>query len=140
MATSSFFISERKSCFNRKDIHQVREWALSNGFYIENVDDMYEGLRIKSGLFTSWVQYFGQDSHVKTRQSPYSMLSFTCKLPAKYYTKVGFNGILHLAHASVAKIKEKASHVLWNQSVAKTKKELGFSPTIAEAAKTTFKK
>lgn len=79
--------------FPRENINNVRNWALDNGFYIEVLDDMYHGLRIKCGDNISWVQYFGPDSHVKTRQAPYSMLSFTCKLPAKYYHKVGFNGI-----------------------------------------------
>lgn len=94
------------------NINSVKEWAFNNGFYLESVSDLYNGLRIKIGTFVSWVQYFGPDSHVKTRQSPHPMLSFTCKLPVRYYHKVGFNGILHLAHASVSKIKEVAADVL----------------------------
>lgn len=126
--------------FPNGDINTVKEWALNNGFYIEDINEMYEGLRIKQGSFVSWVQYFGSDSHVKTRQSPHPMLSFSCKLPSKYYAKVGFSGILHLAHASVENLTKKVQDTLWNQSISKTKKELGFSPTIKEAAKTTFKK
>lgn len=126
--------------FKGWDIPSVKEWALENGFYIESVHDMYDGLRIKQGKFVSWVQYFGPDSHVKTRQSPHPMLSFCCKLPSKYYFKVGFQGILHLAHASVEFVSKKAQDTLWSQSISKTKKELGFSPTIKEAAKTTYEK
>lgn len=126
--------------FPEWNIQDVKSWALSHGFYIEDIGDMYEGLRIKQGNFTSWVQYFGPDSHVKTRRSPHAMLSFCCKLPAKYYFKVGFNGILHLAHASVKGLSQKAQDTLWSQSFAKTKKELGFSPTLKEAAKTTYEK
>lgn len=121
-------------------IEYVKKWALKNGFYLESVNDLYSGLRIKQDNFISWVQYFGPDSHVKTRKSPHPMLSFCCRLPAQYYAKVGFNGILHLAHASVAGISQKIQDTLWNQSIAKTKKELGQSPTIREAAKTTYEK
>lgn len=126
--------------FPDKDIFWVREWAINNGMYLEDTHSLYEGLRIKMKGGISWVQYFGKDSHVKTRQAPYPMLSFTVKLPKKYYLKVGFNSILHLAHASVEYISNKAADTLWNQSIKKTKKELGFSPTITEAAKTTYKK
>lgn len=126
--------------FPDKNIEFVKDWALKNGMYIENLSDMYEGLRIKIDDNISWVQYFGSDSHVKTRQSPYPMLSFAVKLPTKYYSKVGFNGILHLAHASIEFMKEKVADRLWEQSFIKTKKELGHSPTIKEASKTTFTK
>lgn len=126
--------------FQGKTIDSVKTWALENGMYLESVDDLYKGLRIKCGHFISWVQYFGPDSHVKTRQAPHPMLSFCCRLPAKYYAKVGFNGILHLAHASVQGMKEAAANVLWDRSIEKTKKELGHSPTIREAAKTTYEK
>lgn len=126
--------------FPDKDINWVKNWAIENGMYLEDTSDMYEGLRIKMKDGVAWVQYFGLDSHVKTRQSPYPMLSFTCKIPKQYYFKVGFNGILHLANASVQYLSKKAADTLWNQSIAKTKKELGFSPTIREAAKTTYQK
>ena len=126
--------------FPDKNIEFIKNWALSNGMYIENVSDMYEGLRIKIDENISWVQYFGSDSHVKTRQSPHPMLSFTVKLPTKYYSKVGFNGILHLAHASIEFFKEKVADRLWERSFIKTKKELGHSPTVREASKTTFTK
>lgn len=124
--------------FPGKSINEVREWALDNGFYIENIDDMCEGLRIKQGTSVSWVQYFGPDSHALTRQSPYPMLSFSVKMSTSSFWRVGYNGILHLAHASVKTLSDKKSETLWNQSVIKTKKILGFSPTIREAAKTTF--
>lgn len=128
--------------FPNKNIHYVTQWALHNGMYLESVHDFYNGLRIKQGSKISWVQYFGKDSHVKTRQSPHPMLSFCCSLPSKYYFKVGFEGILHLAHASTKFIKDKACDVLWNQSLIKTKKELGHSPSLenGEASKVTFKK
>lgn len=115
-----------------------REWALNNGFYIENVSELYEGLRIKLGESISWVQYFGEDSHVKTRQSTHPMLSFTVKLPPVYYVKVGFKGVLHLAHASVKRLTKRAADHLWNRSHEKTAEILGHRPTIREAAKTTF--
>lgn len=126
--------------FPGRDIHSVREWALNNGFYIEDIEDMYEGLRIKMGENVSWVQYFGPDSHVATRKSPHPMLSFTVKLPALMYAKVGFNGVYHLAHASIANLKEKALDLLWDKSFIKTRKILGHKPTIREAAKTTYVK
>src|ERR1700733_11320876 len=126
--------------FPDADINSVRDWAIKEGMYLESVDDMYNGLRIKLNDGVAWVQYFGKDSHVKTRQCPHPMLSFTCKLRKKYYFKVGWNGILHLANASIEYITDKAADTLWNQSIAKTKKELGHSPRIAEAAKSTYKK
>lgn len=118
----------------------VKWWAISNEFYIENIGDLYEGLRIKMNDGISWVQYFGPDSHVKTRQAPHAMLSFTVKLPAHIYAKTMAKGLLHLAHASIEHLTAKKAHTLWDQSIAKTKKELGFSPRLAEAAKTTFVK
>ena len=120
------------------NIENVRGWALRNGFYIEDIGDLYEGLRINVGTCISWVQYFGQDSHVKTRQSPHAMLTFAVKLPAKYYAKVGFNGILHVAHASIQGLTQKVQDTLWKQSETKTQKVIGHKLTIREAAKTTF--
>lgn len=122
------------------NIQSVKKWAINNGMWIQLVSDMYEGLRMSQGSLISWVQYFGPDSHVKTRQTPHPMLSFCCRLPVKYYHKVGFNGILHLAHASVQGLKDTVADILWERSIEKTKKELGFSPTIREAAKTTYEK
>jgi len=122
-------------------IDRVRDFALNKmGMYIEDIEGMYEGLRIKMGPNVSWVQYFGPDSHVKTRQSPHPMLSFTIKLPAHVYAKTMVKGIFHLAHASIEHFTAKKAHTLWEQSFAKTKKELGRSPNLAEAAKTTFVK
>jgi len=126
--------------FPDSNVQAVQKWALGNGMYLENIDKLYQGLRIKVGTDISWVQYFGKDSHVKTRQSPYPMLSFAVKLPPTYYVKVGFNGILHLAHASVENLSKRVADALWVNSIAKTKRELGYSPTIREAAKTTFVK
>lgn len=125
--------------FPNWDIKRVRQHALDSGMYIEKLDDMYEGLRISfSNGNVSWVQYFGPDSHVKTRQSPHPMLSFTVKLPAHVYSKTMVKGIYHLAHASIEWLTGKQADRLWQQSLIKTKKELGHSPTIREAAKTTF--
>ena len=125
--------------FPNSNATEVRKWALKNRFYIENID-MYEGLRIKLGTNISWVQYFGPDSHVKTRQSPHCMLSFAIKMSVKSYWKVGFNGILHLAHASIKNLTAKKADTLWDQSIKKTAKELGHSPTLNEAAKITWLK
>lgn len=134
--------------FPDKNLDETKRWAIDNGFYIEDVGDGLEGLRYKSEHGVSWVQYFGPESHVKTRQSPQSELLFTRKLPKKYYYKVGFKGVLHLAHAPInylhriAKGKSDSTILsrLWDMSFSKTEKILGHKPTVREAAKTTFEK
>lgn len=118
----------------------VRIWAFKNGFYEEIVKDNNIGLRIKCKEGVSWVQYFGKDSHVKTRQAPQPMLMYTQKLGKGFYVKVGFKGILHLAHAFSDSVKENIYDLLWNRSYKQTKKLLGHSPTLKEAAKTTWLK
>lgn len=117
----------------------VLKWALDNGFYLESLDEKNVGLRYKvDGKSISWVQYFGPDSHVKTRQAPIPELSMCVKLPAKYFVKVGFKGILHLAHASVASLSPKKAEKLWQTSFERTEKSLGHKPSLKEAAKTTY--
>lgn len=116
----------------------VTEWALSEGFYLESTSDNTTGLRINCPQGKSWVQYFGPDSHVVTRRAPVPMLMYTQKLNKSYYIKVGFKGILHLAHAWCSSFKESMYDLLWNQSFYQTEKRLGHKPTIIEAAKTTF--
>lgn len=128
---SMIFIGKTK-----KEVHQ---WALDNGFYNEKIADDLTGLRIKLGNTISWVQYFGPDSHVSTRRTPHYELLLCVKMPAKYYFKVGFNGILHLAHASIEHIKETVIDKMWETSTKRTFKLLGYKPGIKEAAKTTFK-
>jgi hypothetical protein len=118
----------------------VKEWALQNGFYLERTSDNTEGLRIKCEEGVSWVQYFGMDSHVSTRRTPFPMLMFTRKLGKSYYIKVGFNGLLHLAHAWYDKINTRVYDLLWKRSYEQTRKKLGQSPDITQAAKTTFLK
>jgi hypothetical protein len=118
----------------------VREWALSQGFYEEETSPDTIGLRIQCKQGVAWVQYFGPDSHVKTRQSPTPMLLYTNHLGKAYYVKVGFKGILHLAHAWYHKISERVYDLLWERSYQQTKKKIGHAPTIVEAAKTTWKK
>ncbi len=144
---NDLFIISMVFPFANKD--SVRDWALRNDFYIETIhgkskddgsNDVFEGLRIKIDGNVSWVQYFGPDSHVKTRQSPHPMLTFTVKLPAHVYAKTMVKGIYHLAHASIEFFTAKQANTLWDQSFKKTKKELGFKPTLREAAKTTFVK
>jgi hypothetical protein len=98
------------------NINQVKYWALSNGFYIEDTSDKTEGLRLKCDEGVSWVQYFGLDSHVSTRRTPNPMLMFTRKLNKSHYVKVSFNGLLHLAHAWYDKINEKVYDLLWQRS------------------------
>lgn len=116
----------------------VMQWALNNGFYLENIGEGNTGLRYRIGKDISWVQYLGLDSHVKTRQSPIPELMMCVKLPAKYYAKVGFNGILHLAHTSIDGLKSLKVDKLWETSFKNTAKRLGFKPTLKEAAKTTY--
>lgn len=116
----------------------VKEWALSNGFYLEQIESGLSGLRYKFKDGVSWVQYFGFDADVATRKCPHPMLTMTIKLPLKYYFKVGFKGILHIAHASVLHIKDSIANKLWETSHENTKRQLGHRPTIKEAAKTTF--
>ena len=117
----------------------VYDWAIANGFYTEKVDEKgCLGLRRDIDNNVSWVQYFGPDSHVATRQAPIPELIMAVKLPPVYYAKVGFKGILHLAHASVASLSKRASDLLWDASFKNTAKRLGHTPTIFEAAKTTY--
>lgn len=119
---------------------QVRIWALKLNFYEEDTSDKTIGLRIKCRQGVAWVQYFGPDSHVVTRQAPHPMLMYTNKLGLKHYVKVGFKGILHLAHAWYDKIDERIYDLLWERSYKQTKKKLGQSPDINSAAKTTWMK
>lgn len=131
------FIDYEEGFWNKNN---VREWALLNGFYLEDTSDNTEGLRYKCKEGVAWVQYFGPDSHVVTRQSPFPMLMYTNKLGKSYYVKVGFKGILHLAHAWYDKITERVYDLLWNRSYEQTKKKLGRTPDIISAAKTTWLK
>lgn len=125
--------------FPDKNKEQVLEWALNNGFYLESLDEKNTGLRyLVNGKNIAWVQYFGKDSHVKTRQAPISELCFCVKLPTKYFIKVGFSGILHLAHASVQSLTDRKAAKLWETSFKRTEKSLGHKPTLKEGAKTTY--
>lgn len=122
------------------DASKVRKWALDNGFEEEMVNGGYIGLRYKVNSLVAWVQYFGKDSHVLTRQSPIPELCMCLKLPAKYYFKVGFDGILHLAHASVSGIKDKIADKLWETSHKNTEKRLGHKAGKKEAGKVTWER
>jgi hypothetical protein len=133
-------------------IRDVRDWALDRKiFYEEEVDEECLGLRIEMKNHLSrrdnkesapaWVQYFGEDSHVPTRQAPNPMLMWTRKInPLGYVKQVGWNGILHLAHAFSSHITQKMADTLWKRSYEQVKKKIGHSPTIKEAAKTTWLK
>lgn len=125
--------------FEGKTKDEVKQWALENGMYEDITSKNTTGLRYKCENGVSWVQYFGQDSHVKTRQTPNAELLFCVKLPKKSYFKVGFKGVLHLAHASIEHLKERTLDFIWDRSHIRTKEILGFKPTVEEAAKTTFK-
>ncbi len=120
----------------------VLGWASRNGFYEEDNGDGCIGLRYRvyDGLqpLVSWVQYFGPDAHVPTRKAPVPELMMCVRLPVKYYAKVGFKGILHLAHASVSSITDYMADKLWDSSFLNTKKRIGHKPTLREAAKTTY--
>lgn len=121
------------------DKELVRAWALKNRFFEEETSKNTTGLRYKTQRgYTSWVQYFGPDSHVTTRRTLFPELILCVNLPMYWYAKVGFAGILHLAHASVRKLSSIKADILWNTSFKTTAKRLGFKPTIKEAAKTTF--
>lgn len=125
--------------FENKTKEEVHQWAIENGMYEDITSKETTGLRYKGKENISWVQYFGPDSHVVTRQTPVAELLFCVALPKKYYSKVGFKGVLHLAHASVSFLKESTLDSIWESCFIRTKKLLGHEPTIAEAAKTTFK-
>jgi hypothetical protein len=125
--------------FEGKTKDEVLAWALEQGMYEDITSKKTTGLRYKGKDNVSWVQYFGPDSHVKTRRSPQAEILFCVQLPTKYYHKVGYKGVLHLAHASVSHLKEKALDRVWDMCFRRTKELLGFSPTIEEGAKTTFK-
>lgn len=134
----AFIVSLQFPDLNKESVLQ---WALSNGFYLESLDEKNKGLRYKvDGKTIAWVQYFGPDSHVKTRQAPIPELCFCVKLPAHYFFKVGFKGVLHLAHASVLGIKPSKALKLWETSFKRTENSLGHKPTLKEAAKTTYHK
>ena len=117
---------------------EVIGWSLLNNFYLEDNGENCIGLRYNINGIISWVQYFGKDSHVKTRQTPIPELCLCIKLPVKYAVQVGFKGILHLAHCSVEKMKERIINIMWNSSYKNTERILGHKPTIKEAAKTTY--
>lgn len=125
--------------FENKSKEEVVDWALANGMYLDITSKETTGLRYKGEHGVSWVQYFGKESHVKTRQTPNSELLFCVKLPKSTYLKVGFKGVLHLAHASVEHIKKDLLDGIWNACFKSTEKRLGYKPTVLEAAKTTFK-
>lgn len=120
-------------------IEDVRQWALINDFYQESVGEGLIGLRYKVNSLVAWVQYFGEDSHVKTRQSPIPELTLALRLPPKYYWKVGFNGILHVAHASIHGLKDKIVDKLWDTSHSNTTKRIGHKAGTNEAGKVTWK-
>lgn len=126
--------------FKNKSLKETKQWALDQGMYLDITSKSTLGLRYKGENGVSWVQYFGKESHVKTRQTPYSELLMCIKLPKKQYFKVCFNGVLHLAHASVEHLKESILDKIWDSCFKRTKKILGYKPTVLEAAKTTFKK
>jgi hypothetical protein len=139
LATYLLVSIEFPSDWNNK---MVREWAKKYKHFFEvDVDSECIGLRIGAGKITTWVQYFGPDSHVVTRQTPNPMLMYTRKLnPLGYVKQVGFSGVLHLAHAFGKHLTQKMSDVLWHRSYEQVRKKIGHAPTIKEAAKTTWLK
>lgn len=118
----------------------VRDTILgASGFYIESVGKGLEGLRYKAKEGISWVQYFGPDSHVKTRQSPHPMLVFTIKHPTHVYAKTMAKGILHLAHASIEFLTGKKCNRFWETSHKRSRDIIGHELGESEGAKVTFK-
>lgn len=124
--------------FPEGNIDTVKNWALKNGFYLENVGEGLIGLRYNNKEGVSWVQYFGLDAPVKTRQAPVPMLMMCVKLPVKSYFKVGFNGILHIANTEVKNLSDYVANKLWETSHSNTTKQLGHPAGLREAAKTTY--
>jgi len=125
--------------FPRKTKDQVREIAMGMGMYIDEVGDGLEGLRFKTREGIAWVQYFGPNAHVKTRQSPHPMLVWTNKLPTHIYAKTMVKGILHLAHASIEFLSAKACDRFWITSHKRSREIIGHDLGIEEGAKCTFK-
>lgn len=119
---------------------EVLDWAIKNGMYLEKTSNKTTGLRYKIGDNIAWVQYFGKESHVPTRQTPQSELLLCVKVAKNFYHKVGFNGILHLAHGSVEHIKKHKLDKMWNQCYVATRRLVGHVLGINEASKTTFYK
>lgn len=120
-------------------IPYVRAWAISEGFYEEFLGDGLRGLRYDFPFGTAWVQYFGKDSHVVTRQTPIPELCFKVAEPKDYYHKVGFEGILHMAHASIKGLSKLVCNKLWETSHLKTTEKLGHKAGKKEASKVTWK-
>lgn len=116
----------------------VLEWAIMNGFYLEDIGQGLTGLRYKIGDQIAWVQYFGPDSHVLTRQVPIPELMMCVKRPIGSYFKVAIGNILHLAHAPVTYLNKRKADKLWETSYSNTEKRLGHHPNLSEAAKTTY--
>ena len=125
--------------FPFENLKSVKDWALKNGFFIEDIDDIHEGLRIEIDNKKAWVLYFGPDSHWKTRQSPHPMLMFTVKIPKIYHVKVLLKGVLSVAHASLEYISEKQNEIFWKQSHVMSKNHLGYSPKKEDAMATFLK-
>lgn len=124
--------------FPKKNKEEVKLWAFNNAFYTEEIGEGLTGLRYKFQDGISWVQYFGPDADVSTRCTPFPMLTMSVKLPPLYYAKVGFKGILHVAHATIKGLSQRVADRLWDTSHTNTEKQLGHKPGLPEAAKTTF--
>lgn len=124
--------------FPNQNKQWVLEWAIHNGFYLEDIGEDNTGLRYNIKTDVAWVQYFGPDSHVITRQAPIPELMLCVKRPIGSYFKVTYNGILHLAHANVRHLSKSKADKLWETSHINTAKRLGHSPFLSEAAKTTY--
>ena len=126
--------------FPNKNMVEVLEWALLNGMYLVEIDEECLGLRLQVGESVSWVQFFGQESHAVTRRTPHNEITFSTKKSKSSYYKVGFKGVLHLAHACTSFIKKSIADIFWESSFVNTKNILGHTPTNKEAAKATFLK
>ncbi len=120
------------------DKERVYLWARRVGMSAEFPAKGCIGLRVECKQGTAWVQYFGPDSHVVTRRAPNPTLTYTNKVGLEYYAKVGFKGVLHLAHAWRKGMSQKIADLLWDRSHKQTKKLIGHELTVVEAAKTTF--
>lgn len=99
------------------------------------------GLRVKVFDNLSWVTGFGNFTFLpNTRQTPYTEIVFRVSERPNYeqYMKKPMKGALHLADLDLNGISTNNFRKLWKSTVENTKKTLGHTPNLHNAAKTTY--